>query len=189
MNTFDKGDGLSRFGAALALIGVVFASVPQPTSAQSFGRVKVFVGPAPDVNGFTRPRTKDFEDSYRDMRAAYVTDRDLSREIELVDDISRADIAVELVDRGSDDTGQRVQAPSVIIRDKNGRPTGVMPGASSPVTAKTLDARLVVLGTNYDIELEGKGRTYRALAKDILEQVAAWARQNRDQLGRTPPRS
>lgn len=189
MNTFHTGGGLSRFGAAFLLIGVVFASVPQLTSAQSFGRVKVFLGPAPEATGFTRPRTKDLEDSYRDMRVAYTNDRDLSREIELVDDISRADIVVELVDRGSQDTGKRVQAPSVIVRDKEGRPTAVVPGASSPVNAKTLDARLVVLGTNYDIELEGKGRTYRALAKDLLEQVAAWAQQNRDQLGRARPRS
>lgn len=189
MNTFHNGDGLSRFGAALLFIGVVFASVPQPTSAQSVGRVKVFLGPAPDATGFTRPRTKDIEDSYRDMHVAYAKDRGLSREIELVYDISRADIAVELVERGSQDTGQRMQAPSVIVRDKRGRPTAVVPGTISPVTAKTLGARLVVLYTNYDIELAGKGGSYRALAKDLLEQVAAWAQQNRDQLGRVRSRS
>jgi hypothetical protein len=127
------------------------------------------------------------------MRVAYAKDPDLAQEIELVDDISRADIAVELVHRGSQDTGQRVQAPSVVVRDKRGRPTAVVPGASSPVTAKTLDARLVVLNTHYDIELEGKvgagSGTYRDLAKDLLRKVNAWARQNRDRLRTARPRS
>jgi hypothetical protein len=165
--------------AATLVAVTILAAEPAQVSAQT--KIRLFLGPVPGTGGYTAPQSKDFQDSYRDIRVAYAKEPEFQSELELVSQIDQADLALEITSRDLRDTGERHEAPTVIVRGKKRRdPDVVVPGAITPITEKTLSARLIVLDSDYEVDLYGRARkgTYRKQAKDILEQVVNWVRQN-----------
>jgi hypothetical protein len=171
------------------LIATILTAGPVSGRAQcpGQGRTKLFLGPVPRNRGFTAPQPKDFLDSYRDIREQYAKKPEFQAELELVDRIDQADVALEIISRGDRDTGERSQAPTVITHGKKSSdPNLIVPGAVSPITENTLSARLVALKTKYSVDVDGrvsKG-SYRELAKDLLQQVVGWVQQNRNAIQR-----
>ena len=88
--------------------------------------MRLFLGPVPDMHGFSAPRPKDFKDSYGDLREQYDKKAEFQSEFELVNDIDQADLALEITSRGLRNTGERHQAPTVIVHGKRRRDPDVL---------------------------------------------------------------
>jgi hypothetical protein len=165
---------MRRLSVLLALALVL------PSSAQTPAGLALYIGPVPNPDGLVTPVSKDFADSYADLRKAHIKAR--SPVITLVDDPLQADAILTVTRRGDVDNGTTIGP-------------GVPPisfGATISSTQHlipTLLARLTVRrATSEGADFSGvdageNDRTkWSTQAERIYRQAAAWLIANHDQL-------
>ena len=150
-----------------------------PASAQTPARLALYIGPVPNPNGLVIPVSKDFADSYADLRKAHTKAQ--SPVIALVDDPAQADAILTVTYRGDVDNGTTVGAGVPIIGPE-------LSISGTQHVTPTLRARLTVRATSEGADLSGMGtggneRTkWSTQAERIYRQAAAWLIANHDQL-------
>jgi len=155
---------------ALALVMPAFAQTPRDLA--------LYIGPVPNPDGLVTPVSRDFADSYADLKKAHFKVR--SPGIALVDDPARADAILTVAYRGDVDNGTTVGTAVPIG-------FGATIGATQHVTP-TLRAHLTVRATSEGVNFSGVGtdannRTkWSTQAERIYRQAAAWLIANHDRL-------
>ena len=149
-----------------------------PASARTPAALALSIGPLPNPNGLVTPLSKDFADSYADLKKAHTKAR--SPVIALVDDPAHADVILTVTHRGDVDNGTIVEAAVPIA-------SGVTISSTHHVTP-TLLAHLTIRATSEGADFSGVGtdsndRTkWSTQAARIYKQAAAWLIANHDQL-------
>ena len=166
---------------AVALLTLALGASQAPSDSVP---VTVFLGPIPSPEGFVSGATQRFADSYKDLREEYLNEAEFRRAITLVDDPSKAQLILEVTDRGR--VGIGAHAGTVVATGPN-----TATGTLVPIRAKYLGARLVVRGSSYRLDIDGMAgvhlRTYRNQAKNVLRQVVEWTDANRTLLRTQSP--
>lgn len=161
---------------AVALLAIALAASQAPSNSVP---VTVFLGPIPSSEGFVSGATQRFADSYKDLREEYLNAQEFRLAITLVDDPSKAQLILEVTDRGLVDIGART---GTVVATGPNTATGTL----VPIRAKYLGARLAVRGSSYRLDIDGMAgvrlRTYRNQAKNVLRQLVDWVHANRAML-------
>jgi hypothetical protein len=155
---------------ALALVMPAFAQAPV--------HLALYIGPVPNPDGLVTPVSKDFADSYADLKKANIKVQ--SPVIALVYDPAQADAILTVTYRGDVDNGTTVG-------------TGVPIGFGATISATqhvmpTLLAHLTIRATSEGVDFSGvsadrNDRTkWSTQAERIYRQAAAWLIANHDQL-------
>ena len=150
-----------------------------PASAQTPDGPTLYIGPVPNPDGVVTPVSKDFANSYADLRKAHIKSR--SPVIALVDDPGQADAILTVTRRGDVDTGTTI-GPGLPPISFGG---GI---SATQQLIPTLLARLTIRATGEGGDFSGvdPGDTDRTKwstqADRIYRQAAAWLVANRDLL-------
>ena len=151
-----------------------------PTLAQTPDGLTLYIGPLPNPDGLVRPVSKDFADSYADLKKAHAKARNPA--IRLVDDPAQADAILTVTRRGDVDTGTTAGS---------GLPPISLGGAGVSGTQRltpTLLARLTIRAPREGGDFSGvepaevDWTKWSTQAERIYRQAAAWLVANQDQL-------
>ncbi len=148
------------------LVAVLLSSVAQ--TAPPAERVKLFLGPAPGIDGFVNTNTA-FDDSYRDMEKAY----------------SDAEKALGRAPDPRYPQPEPETFPSVLTLVTARDEADLILEVTSRPNRRDLQvlATLFVVGSEYKVDMDGRigigDFSYRSQAKGLLRQTAAWVEANR----------
>ena len=151
-----------------------------PAFAQTPPSLALYIGPVPNPDGSVAPISKDFANSYADLKKAHTKAR--NPDITLVDDPSLADAILSVTRRGDVDNGSTA-ASSLPPISLGG--SGV---SGTQRLTPTLLARLTIRATREGGDFSGMepGEVdwikWSTQAERIYKQVAAWLVTNRELL-------
>ena len=160
------------------LLGLLALVLIQPASTQAPVELALYIGAVPNPTGLVTPVSKDFADSYADLKKAYIKAQVSG--VVLVSDPAQADAILTVTYRGDRDNGTSVSTAV---------PLESQPTISSTQHATpTLLARLTVRATNQGGDFSGAGTggndrsKWSTQADRIYRQATVWLIANRDAL-------
>jgi len=172
----------SRF--RLALIGLVggalaWSMAPARADDQPAQKVKVFAVVHRDDSGFVDGRTKDLDQTVKDVREAIVKKK--NGWLQVVEAQEQADIVLEITERTLVERAPTV-ATTTTTYSKDGK-------AATSTTSSTPEHDVVLKAVmrvgDYSNELTGRcdlgylfGGAYRQAAKDLVGSLESWVKSN-----------
>jgi hypothetical protein len=163
---------------ALAGAMLVLAFTTAGAQAQNGPKVKVFVATHKDPSGFVDTRTRDMDDSIKDVREAITKKKNTA--LQVVEAEDQADIILEMVERKL--VERRGSTSTNTTYSKDGKSA-----SSTTTTTKEHDVVLtaVMHVGDYANELSGRcdlgymfGGPYRKAASELVGSLEDWVKAN-----------